>query len=79
MPNNGDKKVSLSIQIVVIIITIIVSVVATYYIGEGENKREHQGFRDKDIHLEYRISEGQQDIREIKELIKDIDRKLDEL
>ena len=82
MAENG-KKNTVPLQIVVIIFTIVVSVLTTYYVGEGEDKRKFQSLTDKDIHLEYRITTFEkyvsEDIEEIKETLKLINSKLDEL
>ena len=81
MPTNG--KLNVPLQFVLAILIAVVSVVGSHYVTKGNMEVELQKQKDHDLHLEWQlnhhIQESKEDFVEIKQLIRDIDLKLDEL
>ena len=83
MANGEKKQMTLPVSIVVNIITVLVAVVATFYISQGKTETCLTDLRNKDDLLEYRIDRNETDFKdaviEIKDLIKELNTKIDEL
>lgn len=83
MANGNGNKLSIPLQIVIMVLGITLTAVSTFYISKGDTnkcinelKLNDVAFKEKDIYLEFRIDdikdEFKEDINEFKEYMKDV-------